>query len=52
MQQELTEEAKKANIEYYTNLYHKHAELAREYNKELWRWHYQLTKRNDVNDMP
>jgi hypothetical protein len=52
MEQELTEEAILANIEYYRNLYHKHTELARQYNKELWRWNYKLTKRTELNDMP
>jgi hypothetical protein len=52
MEQELTEEAILANIEYYRNLYHKHTALTREYNKELWRWHYELTKRTELNDMP
>jgi hypothetical protein len=52
MDEELTELAILANIEYYRNLYTEHAELARQYNRELWRWHYQLTKRTELNDMP
>jgi hypothetical protein len=52
MDEELSELAILANIEYYRNLYHKHIALAREYNKELWRWNYKLTKRTNENDMP
>jgi len=50
-QPKLTEQAILANIEHYRNLYTEHTALTRKYNQELWRWHYELTKLNELEQI-
>jgi hypothetical protein len=40
--QDMSAQAIAANIDYYTELYTKHTELAQQYNKELWYWIYKM----------
>ena len=51
MNELVKEQAILANIEYYRNLYTEHSSKAREYNRLLWRWHYELTKLNRLKQI-